>query len=814
MIEMSVAGRDIVLNPDTEIQIELKNPMIGDGIEDSFSLPVTIPVKGNEINFRHPEQVANNQRLTKFSHVRLGVDGTNLHEGDLLLLGSTDRNLNTSFGVDAFAIRLKGKKLPDLLKDVSITVEQDDEGIAAPIGYRTPYADGGDCQFPVHYNPSIYGDANPAFFPSVQKWNNTSHYNVNDLVSWSTPSFEGIKDEFRDVYQCVLPNTNILPGNFSYWRKASFGLVNSWDCVDQAYRRNNSSLNYYPLVPWFYTKWVIKRAMQTLGFRAEGTFLADHATDELLLPNACTLDKVADPVGDVMFRVADTSLTPFIDHPSFRIHGGEETGGPLQDIHDLWDNVEHTFIPNQAGTWKFDIYVKWGESNPSATSLNNRFFKVQRADGTVKAEFDGPSGVMSEYTNYPLALHYYAPTDEYKHYFIRSVRAQFSITIGADEVNQPLHLNYAANNVYFGEYTWFPDDVFGIYLESSITGWLDQPVMDVVLPSPSVQVHRHVPDVDVAEFLNALADAFNLAITPNLRDSTIRFDYRSTDTGPCPDHTHRLNGPVAFNFDQGIRGRRYIWDLDDKVKEEVPEGATITPIVDFFIASPMQSGGYVLALNTRILYKGVFNNGNYRWKQLGYYFPDVIVGDPDKAQDVKPDMKPLLMRQTWSESFGLLVPVFDHPGKSAFYSIDNPLVDMGMCLFSRQSPRLCLATPQFNYPAGISCGYAFYPNKSTAIDLSFQEEESPTSAHLPPTLYAHAHKRWAETLITAESVTMDLRVDLPFLLGKDWHRPLLIDHQRYLVQTLPVTYSNNHGTQMAAGTRALRLRDGVPTMTE
>lgn len=817
MIGLRINDHHIVLAPDAEVQLELINSMFTEGLEDSFTLPMTLPIRGNERGVDHIHQLPLHLRELDIRDVRMDVDGAPLFTGDLHILGSDDANINASYGIDAFAVRLKGIMLPALLQGVTIPLEQY-AGVGRPTAVRAGYRFGGTFQLPMHYNPSLYDDANPDWFPSTQKWSPDSNYEINALVDYTSHAIRQL--ERTTPWQCTAnagagQSPDAVP---SKWKKTAFGIVNAYDHDTDDLKYNTPDGNFFALVPWLYTKWVLKKALAAIGYTAIGQFMDDVNTDEVLVPNATTLDFSTAPTTIQNFQASDSDMVNYADDPAaFRIHGSDETTPYNQDPYGEWNNSAHVFICPVAGTWKFKIKARctmrssiWdiGPILSFATSVPSG--QILRSDGSLM------QAAMGTFVDQGTQI-----VDGRVHY-IYDVEATITAVMTAGDIGSDFFFGFKfyEANVLNPNVLW-PLTDYDKYLSGFVSGWLTTLDPPVAEPDTTLYAHRHVPNVELADWLVALAEAFNIHLTADATARTVRLDYREQAirniTKGLANETPRLQAPIKLEHNRRTRGLRLTWDVEDRSEEPVATNEVIpTYVSELSLPVPTSTDVKALLLNTRQLLKSVFVDGDFYWKSTGYYIPDVVIGDPDNAEDISPGMKPLHMQYHTIDGREVIIPVLDSAGTSAFFHNSAEFTDIRFCVFKgvTTGPETPPGDPvpwlELQGPTAQSWGYGWHEYDPASLALHWRPDPDITPYYTPPTLYAEYYQQWMDAIVNAEPVTFSLRVDQPFILARTWQKPLLLQYQRYLIQRMPVTYRNRYGTTIAENVQALRLRTGVP----
>lgn len=775
MLYLSIDGRPLLLPESTTAQVDHINPLFADGVEDGYSLPIEVPSRGNEAALEHTHQLPLRNRKRTFEKAQLGHMGVPLFPGTLHVLSSVEESVRMTFLVDGFVEEVKDQRLPTLLEGLVVDIIAD--------GYyhfhNIPrYADGGPCQFPMFYNPSLYGDANPDWYPKSPKvYNDDEVYEMNDLVVFT--EYDPIEKTY--IWQCTADTT---PGtrpvdDEDFWRRTAFGIVNAWDKENEAHYVNTISGNYHAQVPWFYLKWVLHKALASVGYTPVGSFMTDTTTDEVNLPNTTTIDKDNTIDSDNFFRARKT--TPTFYDPSggwnnFNVPGTDESPAPYTDTTGLWNNSAMTFSPSAAGVWKFRVTVTYNARRPSASRPYCQLYLINSA-GTVLSSGVGVMGRLSE-----------------------TVTFNHSHVFGSGDVGQDFHL-VATQRRRPNESGLWPAYDTDHYENADVSAWLQEAAPIISTPDTIIHPHRHVPDVTLMEFLIAIADAYNLQVTADTTSRTLRLDYKE---GVLRDrisrtsyHDERLVNDTEIDDSRSMKAVELDWGFDpvDVDEDKLLSAALLVNPVD--VNPPISTGLYAVVRSTRQLLASFFRDGDYHWKQIGYHVPTQQVGEGEPDKTIKPDCQPVHMTHVKLDGEDYQIPILDEVGTSAWY---HTIGDRSKILLSEYAPMTSHSGDVTDVPGARSWGYGW-----TADELSGQTFLWSTEDEDLPGMFEKHHIRWLNMLVNAEPVTLDLLVDGPFLRGPDWKNVLHMQGQDYLVERLPVTYGTNEGPLLAEGVPAWRL---------
>jgi hypothetical protein len=777
MLDIRISGKPLLVPSSTTATIEHINPLFADGLQDSHSVPIEVPADGNEATLKHVQEIALAERTLSFPEAQLGHQGLPLYTGLFQVLSTTARTIRGVFSVEAFVSRIRGRKLPELLEGHRIDAST--EGIISYAANNAPltYSDGAPCQFPMFFNKDIYGGNNPDWFPNASTWSPTSSYAVNDLVVFT----ELMPCQRQDVWQCTSSTSaGQSPSTHpAKWRRTAFGIVNAWNAQAGEHYRNTTN-NFYTLCPWFYLKWVLEKALNTIGYSPAGDFWEDPTTDELVLPNLTLLD--AEKRMNY-FRAEQTTIVnyqPPTPWNLFRIPADDDVTPPNTDPDGVWDAVNSTFRPNLAGTWRFRIRVNLVLSAPAQLQIY-----VRRANG---GNYPG---------NWPFPV--YLSQEEAATF---NTIVTFSVNFPAVELGNSFHFVCFARANFVDIWPVSANDA---YDRSMVSGWFSSAgsineLRDAIEPS------EHVPDVQLESWLVAISETFNLEITPDESTRTLRLDHREkviTQRGlQRSEQSQRCIGYPTAEIDHARKypGIRLKWDIPTKDLPDLRYYYLNEPVHREELLEPPdgpEQCAYVLATRT-IYLSELAQPSTWFWKPVGFNVPPVTIGSGNDAREVMPACQPLHMREVFLDGRRYLVPIMEGAGTSTYFNSEGDRSAMFICEYLRHRSSDGQIT---KVPCARSWAYGWEDGDHSRISLLWDDENP-----LAPGLYQRYWRNWTNMLTTAEPVTMDLLVDPPFLRGREWRRILHIHGQDYLIEKMPVEYGPSRGPLIARGTYMLRMR--------
>lgn len=757
MVELRINGKAVVLQRGAQVEIEHLSTLLSEGIEDSFSLPFTVPIDGNEQVLGHAAHIALKDRPTKWEHVELWAHGVLRHPGTLHLENVLETELEVSLSVEGFVSELGDKRLRELDMGTESFAEAVDhaEAVNAVTWPEAPYC------FPMYRCIDLYDrDLNPDWYPNASQWAVDQAYTVDDIVEYES----GAPVRRKWIYQCIQAHTAsglITPDDDpSYWQRLSNGTVNLWNFI-HSYFPENSSANYWTLVPWPYLKEVVKRTLAALGYQATGDWMDDERYHRVVLAGNTTLD---DETKDRYFHVANANEDTYsgTGPDDFLLVADDESTVPYEDAGGVWSG--NAWTCPQAGFFTFriklkcttsrytDLLVTLGELTPSWVFLTNVF---------------GTTGAPAAEHEHSIVFSYSFGAGDVGKEFAFCVQPPSAVTVDQDVIVQTFIVQ-----------SWVLSD-------GQVNGF-----------QRYVDFARHVPDMTVAEFLLEVRDLFGLRLKPNSMDGTVRLDYRIGALQRQRDISTLLRSTARIEPSSAQSGVRLSFA---NANEETPELAGLYPTqqVDSAadLTSPTGPRQYATVANERRIYLSQFlpiGIGGFYWYPDGTRLEEAGAPAGEGVRRIDLNARPVRMGYQVNQANVFLVPVLEGKGESAFFRQAGD--DIGM--------QLAIYHGLVDNGAG-----AMYPFASP-YDLD-QEGDSIADVTLDLVgakgLVEQAYAGWLD-LVGGDAVVVDLEVDAPDLFGQLFDDVLLLHSQPCLLMTLPLVLDDRPLPTIARGARLLKLR--------
>ncbi len=790
MLYLKLLGKALRLRPNTSLNMEVVNPLLTDGIQDSHSMPVEVPVEGNELQLGHVHQLALAQRTLVLPGAEAGHNGLPLHSGSLTVTASDPKSVRTTLSAEAFVVLMGDTKLRKALQYLVVDMLVQSGSIAqhvvdqnALVAAMPPGADdtGWTHFFPLYSNPELYGSENPSWYPSASDYDATKAYQVDELITFYPPG--PVRRGRR--YQCIIATSagqSPITGA-SKWKELADGLANVMDPVTGEPKPNTVDGNYYALVPWWRLRYLVLKTLEHFGVEAAGdAFLPGGplgAKSMYVVGNNVPLDAEQ---RNGYLRASQNSALTFTegsDWRQFRLPAQNDSTDGNEDADDMWDPVTSMFTPPTAGTYQFILQFTVNFSTAAhmvvvarlndGSGFNNGL--PPRTRGTVYTEALG------------IGVHQ------------RTI--EFALTFSPAQVGVPIYFSVfgAADN----SVVW-PATSAHSYTGCVLRAW--KTVTDGINTFRSlIQVADHAPDWTAAEFLDRVADTFNLEVVPDMERRVVYFNRRQellSNVAANTTHHRRLMKDVELDHGRRTKGVRFAWPVD--LGEQVATRSMRRAIdVDFEeeLTAPPSLQQYVVVRSTRRLYVSRYSPGSgVAWEPRGYLIPEALQGEEAGARQISPEFTPVHMAEIGLDEDRFLVPLVEEAGNSSFFGGAANEGKAWLAIANGYSRGAEGAA----YVTATSWGRVYDADVQQPVSLMLEAEEDGPANH-----WDRYHRKWWQLITTAEAVTGDLLVDHSFLRGSAWRRFLVDHHQTYLVEKMPVVYGSTRGPLVSKSAYLLRV---------
>lgn len=761
MIDLRINGVSLVQLPGTTVPMELLNSALGDGLEDSFSLPFEVPVEGNEVVLEHVGVLPRRERTKRYANASLYYHGELKHFGVLYVENVENGVVQLSFSVDGFVAALNDRTLKDVDYGGQFSISGANDKMVEWAAARNTetYPTASHC-FPMFYNPELQPE-NPYFNPDHPTWNAGQAYAVNDLVTFE----EGTIVRRNVPYQCITITTaGQSPATHpAKWRRTAFGIVNHWDHATPAFFENNpTDGNPYAMVPFFYLKWVLQKVYADLGYTLEGDLMDDTRLHQLAIYNNTALDDGSR--AGYLNVTHSTSLSALA--VSTLVPSDTESGGPYADPDSLWNNTTYRFTCDAVGRRVFDITYNITPARPG-------WFRFYIRDaGTLVA-----LKIVADYTiGTPL---------------VGTIRMEVDFVgahVGTDwELMFDVWENVAVNGTILGARQ--PSTLNSV----RITSWRYDNTNLVNAMAVVINPAEHVPDQAISEFILDMCELFSLERTYDHSRRVAYLNYKKhVLTDEPTDITAQLRSEPVLRLQELPVGYRFTHDVGEDSADLTNRSHEADVDTEADLIAPPGPRSYVVALNSRRLYVSRHaQDGNLYWWPAGWYVPSTTVGNEEDPTDIQPGWAPMVMDLVTSNGEQFLVPVITEGGNSAMYASEG----------NEPSKRLVFFHGMVDNGNGKDYPFAACWNRQqdgdVIADVSLAWEGTDgLLALLAGTFY--------ERLANAEVLEVDVEANSTVLAAMN-NMPVMIQNQRCLIERLPLTYADGLLPLIAQGSRIYKL---------
>lgn len=758
MISFKINGKALVLLPGTEVSLVFANAALSDDLQDDFSLPFTVPVRGNEMILASVHDLAIHERITVFRRVVLEYNGVAQKTGDLYVEQVNETRISLSFSITGFISALKGIRLPEMDMGEAIQTNGVRDYAKAVNLEAWPQA---SCCFPMYYAPQFYGDENPDWMPrNAKEWEPGESYVANDIV---TDTY-GSPVAYEFTYQRKYGSGAVTPPAItpSIWRRTSFGIVNHWDWTTEAFLENTTTENFYSMSPCFYLKYILQKAFASLGYTVGGSFFADPRYDRLFLYNNTALDSGSQSAYFLAHQTGTISA-PGTPPPPVRVPGQDDINLPNQDPTGVWDPVNMRWQCPSAGSFTFRVYVPY-TPGPAPDILKIAMMR----EGTPDVEI---------------------------------ASANHSSVLMEDHNLSTFTINMAAGNVgmwyYFSAKRYNPEIPFALH-GCWIEGWKNESSV-INQFSNNITPARHVPDMEFAELLLDLKALYGIKVTVDAETAHATLNYAQGVLNSTPvDITKQVRSSIDIDIASRAAGVTWAWEAPDS-GGEAPDVSLLIKQGEYAsyadVPTAAGPGLYCLVLADRRLLVSRFDAvSGYVWYQTGHLLAPYTIGDSTGAEK-RPKLAPLPSATVGVQLQEFLVPAVQDKCTSAFFTSAKGQASLLAGFFHGMQPNMDGTL----YPYASSYRYRMDGTPIPGVvEMDWTSDHGPIASH---------QQQLAEAQVFADPLTCDLEVDMDFIVARKHETLVLVQGQRCLITSLPITLTDGKGVIIAKKAKLLKLRN-------
>ncbi len=309
--------------PDSNIRIEMVSSLFeSELLQGSYSFPFDIP--RSPVNLRalsFPNTIEAINRKKKMP-VQLYWHGVKRFDCLLNIQQATKSKITVNLVVDLAGLEVLDKKLPEFdyggERFIGDTADDVVNHANAKVALSYPAT---DYNFPSHWNPEFYGDANPDFQQVVNRWDMTNLTFVKNVyVGPSTPT------------------------------------------------------NQNTLVPWPYLQYVMKTCFLEAGYTCAGDFFTDTELQQLMIYSNYSLD---DRTPRSYVRASLVTPQDVDATNGYIVNYADDTTLPNKDDFSLWSGTHYDVL--YEGDYMITVYF----TCLIATSTNGNIATVKIMDSTM-----------------------------------------------------------------------------------------------------------------------------------------------------------------------------------------------------------------------------------------------------------------------------------------------------------------------------------------------------------------------------------------------------------------------------------------------
>jgi len=695
MIQFRINGKHLVMHPGTAVEIEEQHPILSQDLKDAFTVPVEVPIAGNESVLGHIHVLERRDRPLRIDNAELWVDGSPKHRGVFYVESSVegpDGSVSLSFTVDGFISAMAGLRLRDVDYGGEIVFLSAGHLVSAATTYNTmSWPDARFC-YPMISNPEAYASNNPDWYNEPAAYDAATSYDVTDpptLITYET----GLVRRKR-AYECIgTAPAGESPDNTPWdWRFFGQGIINPWIPTTTGWRLNDE-LNNNAMCPQFYLKDILIRAMRDRGLEAVGDFIDDPSTHQVIVWNNQLLD-MSENTGHVLATqpapITYTAVDPNTDHDQLHWSNGfdfiltcsDEVTAPNEDPDGLWDGQEYDIAA--AGTHNFKIRVKLTCPTPIYVQVTI----INAATNERLIEFY--AGSMADRRN-----NWDFVCEGSRGYTAGEVGMNCRVIItprlfGTDNAGAVGNISFTLSDCYFEAWRG--------------TGEVTNGYTRIINPAD------HVPDITIEHLLLEVRDWFHVRIQPMPELGVVRFDHQQDvlDGLPVSNLTQHVRAPLRLEHANRTTGMRLAPPTGKE--ENLPDLSAHIDDGEYDAEADLPAAGTELhkafIRNTaQMVVSKLYDTNKYAWFIAGTLHRVAEVGEMTNPREVTPEFgMPDMDLVPAVDGTLCLMPVIKETCSSPMFNLGNNAPGLYFMLYAGMRPAIQLCANGVTLVGGANAG--------------------------------------------------------------------------------------------------------------
>lgn len=704
---VSVYG-PIDMPEDGEMEFVLKGPALSDDfISGSYSQGYTLPFsRNNQAFFKNAQFVETRDRIKVYDNIMFYASNIHWFTGKINLIKINEKGYLISYSITGFAIDVFGKKL----KDVNY-------GSDYYLGYT---------QFDILAAAKLIAMQN---YPAV---------------NFNFPTVECISFYYAD-------NEDVTTGTNANFR----GKINNYErlldrFIPNVYDPSLGAINKNTMVPMLYLFFVIKKAIEDLGYKWSGNFFDDSELATIVLFNTYSLDDVRDTEILKVFQPGIVNYSLFSGDP---IRFSDETTPPYKDDYNCWNPSTFIFTTPWTGVFEFTIVLNLG---PNWTNF-----------GGIDIELD-VNGVSTWYQ----LLGVTGPQPQ-----TWTMVTSLTLNTG-DQVRVMYRSTNGSDNIDFEDAELTVKDVSSILNHST-----------------SIKYSNHVPDMTISTFLKEIAKIPGVYLTFNPRIKDVKFNFRkdifTAAISQFPNARIKKQPEITISD----RGWKFAYDFsNDPLAENnfkpVNQSQVIATVTNHTLASlPTAYEQYLYEKTTDRYYVSKWNpapDNAWSWEPYSHSSQQLVIGSG--ATEIVSAFSPALMvvPQNILDIPALpfkgtvIMPKIEAPGNSIIYDqIGNAWPN-----------KLMFYRGMYNFSGLFSNKYPF----ATSLHVHPDGTEPFTKSLLISSGKGPYYSYWklfCDAVLNSDSIQMDLDLSISDIDKLDPNQRMAIFRDLFLYENIKISITHS-----------------------
>jgi hypothetical protein len=782
--EIRIQGHPLDTPSNLSINLKEESPLastqltIGDYTQ-GFKLPNTPP---NQKVFGFVHRTELKDKVVKYDDVEIIDSFLGRIRGHLLIQGAVTSfgggTIDTDFFTNLLGFDIFNEKLADCIADNKTGLGSSTAAILAAAKAQndaplsTNGTTGAKMKFVPHQNTDFYdADINPAWLAKPRPYDGTKTYEKDDAVTFQRPT--AIDEPERYIAKTSI-STGETPHEFpSKWERVPNAVLNDWDSAGSGFFKNATTKignkyyqNFHALVPWPQLHEIVRLAAVGFGYKAQGEYLSDAHESRALICSNYALSRVSQY--RLLLQLNDPNDLNVLALPPGALHEMDSVVQEPIDENDaegLFDEPTQIITVTRKGTYilKTTGFVWIDEDGVTPTHLY------------ITITDDNDVILVNEHHEFPVGSF---PDGNTTQEF--EIEVHYEYDYAGEDGSQSQGLKLKAE-VQF-------DDGNGGVLTNTFMEFSNVIYQGVDEYSGDYKPSNSVPDITVADFLEAIRTTFNLllefdgaarVLRMNYAESVLagKFGVEDADPYKVDSEKVKFKPKKRFALDWGVPSSNTETEFDGYTISEPID--TIAELEGYIlgnnVAPTTKKAILVRALNAWLLTAPSKHQDRNVWVLHSWNYPELRIEAEGDLMSIKPMIGPVDMGYFKNAAGNLLIaPIMHGEGRGGAGASKGERAPFQICYWVGYDT----STVENGYP------YAT-PTKTNGAGTNILPRGMQWGD-----LYPQFWKRTLQSIVNEEIITRSFIIPPIEAQNITWEKLLLLNN----VQTLILSRMRKIGT--------------------